>query len=162
MDINRSNKCIIYNLSFNSKKEFLKHTLTSEPLERTRELIDDEDVDSLIYKAEHKTETNAKIVTKAKTLTKAKTNGEKWSKNHTDGNIYTRIKLAKSLCRYECKDCSEKSRSKVALTTHTYSHNRNYLEDTEDYDINSSLIMREFYIIDKARINIEDIDEAIS
>ena len=52
MDINRSNECIICNLSFNSMKEFLKRISTSEHLERTRELIDDEDEDSLIYEAE--------------------------------------------------------------------------------------------------------------
>ena len=47
-DINRSIECILCNLSFNSKKEFLNHTLTSEHLVRTRELIDDEDEDSFL------------------------------------------------------------------------------------------------------------------
>ena len=35
-----------------------------------------------------------------------------------------------------------------------------YLEDTEDFDINSSQNMREFYITDKGGNYIEDIDEA--
>ena len=49
---------------------------------------------------------------------------------------------------------------KIALTTHSYSHNRKYLENTEDFDINSSQNMREFYITDKGGNYIEDIDEA--
>ena len=78
-----------------------------------------------------------------------------WSKTHDDNNIYTRIK-------YECKECHEEFRNKIALTTHSYSHNRKYLENTEYFDINSSQNMREFYITDKARNYIEDIDEAIN
>ena len=35
-----------------------------------------------------------------------------------------------------------------------------YLENTEDFDINSSQNMREFYITDKGGNYIEDIDEA--
>ena len=71
----------------------------------------------------------------------------------TEEDIYTRIK-------YECKECHEEFRSKVALTTHSYSHNRMNLENTEDFDINSSQNMREFYITDKGRNYTEDIDEA--
>ena len=37
---------------------------------------------------------------------------------------------------------------------------RKYLENTEDFDINSSQNMREFYIIDKGGNYIDDIDEA--
>ena len=43
---------------------------------------------------------------------------------------------------------------------YSYSHNRKYLESTGDFDINSSQNMREFYITDKGRNYIEDIDEA--
>ena len=50
-------------------------------------------------------------------------------------------------------------RDRIALTAHRYSHNTVYLEDTEDYDLNSNLNMREFYITDKAGNYIEDIDE---
>ena len=48
----------------------------------------------------------------------------------------------------------------MALTTHSYSHNCKHLENTEDFDINSSQNMREFYITDKGGNYIEDIDEA--
>ena len=71
----------------------------------------------------------------------------------TEEYIYTRIK-------YGCKECHEEFRSKVALTTHSYSHNRMYLENTEDFDINSSQNLREFYITDEGGNYIEDIDEA--
>ena len=63
-------------------------------------------------------------------------------KTKTEEDIYTRIK-------YECKECQEEFRSKVALTTRSYSHNRMYLENTEDFDVNSSQNMREFYFTDK-------------
>ena len=53
-----------------------------------------------------------------------------------------------------------KSRNKTTLTTHSYSHNRKYLENTEDFDINSSQNMREIYITDKGGNYNEDIDEA--
>ena len=75
------------------------------------------------------------------------------TKTKPDGNIYTRIK-------FECKECHEEFRSKVALTTHSYSHNRMYLENTEGFDINSSQNMRDFYITDKGGNYIEEIDEA--
>ena len=78
-----------------------------------------------------------------------------WSKTHGDNNIYTRIK-------YECKECHEEFRNKIALTTHSYSHNRKSLENTEYFDINSSQNMREVHITDKAGNYIEDIDEAIN
>ena len=70
-----------------------------------------------------------------------------------DDNIYTRFK-------FECKECHEEIRSNVALTTHSYSHNCMCLENTEDFDINSSQIMREFYIKDEGGNYIEDINEA--
>ena len=89
--------------------------------------------------------TKTEIETKAKTKAKTKTN--------FDDNIYTRIK-------FECKECHEEFRNKTALTTNSYSHNRMYLEITEDFDINSSQNMREFYITDKGGNYIEDIDEA--
>ena len=38
MDVNRSSKCVVCNLSFNSMKDFLKRTLSSENQERTREM----------------------------------------------------------------------------------------------------------------------------
>ena len=75
------------------------------------------------------------------------------TKTKPDDNFYTRIK-------FECKECHEEFRSKVALTNHSYSHNRMHLENTEDFDVISSQNMREFYITDKGGNYIEDIDEA--
>ena len=51
-------------------------------------------------------------------------------------------------------------RNKITLNNHSYSHNRKYLENTEDFDIDSSQNKREYYITDKGGIYIEDIDEA--
>ena len=94
-----------------------------------------------------KTKENTKDIFKSKPITKPKTK--------TEDNIYTRIK-------YECKECHAEFKNKIALTTHSYSHNCNYLENTEYFDINSSQNMQEFYITDKAGNFIEDIDEAIT
>ena len=52
--------------------------------------------------------------------------------------------------------------NKIALTTHSYSHNRKYLENTECFDINSSKNMKEFYFTDEVGNYIEDIDQAIN
>ena len=68
-------------------------------------------------------------IIKTKPATKPKTKNEE--------DISTRFK-------YECKKCHEEIRNKIAVTTHSYSHNRKYLENTEDFDINSSQNMREF------------------
>ena len=73
-------------------------------------------------------------------------------KTETENNIYSKI-------RFICKECHEEFRNKIALTTHSYSRNRMYLENSEDFDINSSQNMREFYITDKGGNYIEDIDE---
>ena len=104
MDINRRKECNMCNLSFNSKKEFLKHSLTSQHLERTRELIDDVDEVSLIYKAEPKTVTNAKTVTSAKTVIK--------TQSKIDDSIYTRIKSVQPIRENKCKECNETFRKK--------------------------------------------------
>ena len=74
-------------------------------------------------------------------------------KTETEHNIYSKT-------RFICKECHEEFRNKVALTTHLYSHNRMYLENTEDFDINSSHNMRKLCITDKGGNYIEDIDEA--
>ena len=102
-----------------------------------------------------KDDTQDIIKTKIETKVKSKTDGEKsvkrlcgWSKTHGDNNIYTRIKN-------ECKECHEEFRNKITLTTHSYSNNRRYLENTEYFDINSSQNMKEFYITDKAGNYIE-------
>ena len=82
------------------------------------------------------------------------------TKAKTENNIYSKIRSAKPFHGYECKECHEEFRNKIALTTHWYSHNRKYLENTEDFDINSSQNMREFIITDKGGNYIEDTDEA--
>ena len=87
------------------------------------------------------------IKPKTETETKAKT------KTDADDNIYTRIK-------FECKGYHEGFRNEIALITHSNSHNRMYLENTEDFDINSSQNMREFYITDKGGNYIEEKDAA--
>ena len=104
---------------------------------KTIEKMYNSDGDFIYVRPSTKTETKDIIKTKTK----------------PDDNIYTRIK-------FECRGCHEKFRSKVALTTHSYSHNRMYLENTEDFEINSSQNMREFYFTDKGGNYIEDIDEA--
>ena len=60
-----------------------------------------------------KTKDNTKGIIKTKPITKPKTK--------TEDNIYTRSK-------YECKEWHADFRNKIALTTHSYSHNRKYLE----------------------------------
>ena len=64
------------------------------------------------------------------------------TETETEINIYSKI-------RFVYKECHEEFGNKVALTTHSYSNNRKYLENTEDFDINSGQKMREFYITDK-------------
>ena len=124
------NLCDICDLSFGSRKDFLKHTLTNQHQKRARDIIMDLD--------------------EAETKTKPK----------AEDNIYTRIKSQSPFHGYECKECHEEFRNKIALTTHSYIHNRKYLENTEDFDINSSQNMKEFYITDKGGNYIKDIDEA--
>ena len=151
--------------------EFIKHTLTNEHIKQSeRYLIDEIDnsanainKEKAIDNADVITKTNTKNVTDTITRDKAVYNadGEKGSKTHTitkantitndntitkaktktKDNIYTRIK-------YACKECDEVFRNKIALTTHSYSHSRKYLENAEDY-INSIQLIREFYITDK-------------
>ena len=180
------NFCYICDLAFETRKQFVKHKISDEHLNRARKEYEDEvedeilerlynpDEDDYIFKPKDlrssfanitkdiikpKTETKAKTETDSETSVNLQNNSveplRSCSKTHGDNNIYTRIK-------YECKECHEEFRNKIALTTHSYSHNRKYLENTEYFDINSSQNMREFYITDKAGTYIEDIDEAIN
>ena len=87
-------------------------------------------------------------IIKTKPATKPKTKTETKSETETENNIYSKI-------RFICKECHEEFRSKVALTTHSYSHNRMYLEKTEDFNINSSQNMREFYLLIKVGITLK-------
>ena len=141
------NFCDVCNLSFESKKALYRHQSYGlkhkELLEKMFE-SEEEEISEGVYNLD---EDDYIIKTRAKTKTETK------SETETENNIYSKI-------RFICKECHEEFRSKVALTTHSYSHNRMYLENTEDFDINSSQNMREFYITDKGGNYIEDIDEA--
>ena len=141
------NFCDVCNLSFESKKALYRHQSYDlkhkELLEKMFE-SEEEKISERVYNLD---EDDYIIKTRAKTKTETK------SETETENNIYSKI-------RFICKECHEEFGSKVALTTHSYSHNRMYLENTEDFDINSSQNMREFYITDKGGNYIEDIDEA--
>ena len=157
------NFCDVCNLSFETKKGLYRHQ--SYDLKH-KELVEkkfDSDLDEAITDASTKTEASTKTIMKmydsdgdfiyVKPSTKTETKDIIKTKTKPDDNIYTRIK-------FECKECHEELRIKIALTTHSYSHNRMYLENTKEFDINSSQNMREFYITDKGGNYIEDIDEA--
>ena len=115
-------------MAFETRKQFVKHNLTDEHLNMAKKECEDEVEDEIlerVYDAEEddyvfKPKDNNKdiIKTKTKTTTETETNAE--TKSKTEGNIYTRIK-------HECKECHEEFRNKIALTTHSYSHNRKYL-----------------------------------
>ena len=144
-------------MAFETRKQFVKHNLSDEHLNKARKEyehdvedpqsgVTDEILERVYNPAEDDyvlrpndlrssfaNNTRDIIKTKIETETKAKT------KTKPDDNIYTRIK-------YVCKECHKEFGNKIALTTHSYSHNRMYLENTENFDINSSQNMREFYI----------------
>ena len=171
------NFCYICDLAFETRKQFVKHNLSDEHLNRARKEYEYEMEDlqsgftheilEKVYNPDEndhilKPKDNTKDIIKTKNETKAKTKTDSetsvkplggLSKTRGDNNMYTGIK-------FECKECHEEFRYKIALTTHSYSHNRMYLENTEDFDKNSSQNMREFYITDKGGNYIEDIDEA--
>ena len=104
----------------------------------------DEDEYFFIPKTATKTKVNTKDFIKPKPEPKSK----------TKDNIYSGNK-------YEGKHCQSEFRNKIALTSHSNSHNRKYLENTEYFDVNSSQNMKEIYNTDKTGNYIEDIDEAI-
>ena len=137
------NFCDVCNLFFESKKGLYRHQ--SYDLKHT-ELLDkmfeseEEEISERVYNSDEDD-----YIIKTKPTTKPKTK--------TEEDIYSKIK-------YECKKCHEEFRKKIAPTTHSCSHNRKYLENTEDFHINSSQNIREFYITDKGGNYIEDIDEA--
>ena len=162
----------ICDLPFQTGKQFIKHNLIDGHLniarkeyegeveDETSERVYNSDEDDYVLKPKTIAKDNTKKIIKSKRGTKAKTKTEDGPEairepaspmlRHT---IYTRIK-------YECKECHEDFRNKIAVTTNTYSHNRKYLENTEYFDINSSQNMKEFYITDKAGNYTKDIDEA--
>ena len=169
--VENENFCDIFDMAFETRKQFVKHNLSDEHLNKERkeyeaevedpqsgvtdeilERVYNPDEDDYVLRPKDQRSSFANNnkgtnKTKTETETKAKT------KTKPDDNIYTTIK-------YVSKACHEEFRNKIALTTHSYSHNRKYLENTEDFDINSSQNMSEFYITDKGGNHIEDIDEA--
>ena len=92
-----------------------------------------------------------KVNTKDTIKTKPKPKTEDGLEAMLRHSIYSGIK-------FECKECHAEFRNKIALTTHSYSHNRKYLENTEYFDIDSSQNMKDFYNPDKAGNYIEDMD----
>ena len=131
------NFCDVCNLSFESKKGLYGHQSYDLKHKELLEKMFESEEEEILEKVYNSDEDEYTIKTKAK----------------SEDSIYSKIK-------YECKACHEEFRNKIALTTHSYSHNCKYLENTEDFDINSSQNMREFYITDKGGNYIEDIDEA--
>ena len=145
------NFCDACDLSFESKKGLYRHQSYDPKHKELLEKIFDSDLDGdeddYVLSPKTKPKDNTKDINKTKTETKDK------RETKPEDNIYSRIKC-------ECKECNQEFRNKIALTTHSYSHNRKYLENTDDVGINSSQNMREFYITDKGGNYIEDIDEA--
>ena len=146
------NFCDVCNLSFERKKGLYRHQSYNPKHKEVLEKMFDSDLNEAITEASTKSEASTKTLEKmyksdgdliyVKPSTKTETKDIFKTKTKPDDNFYNRIK-------FECKECHEVFRSKVVLTKHSYSHNRIYLENTEDFDINSSQNMREFYITDK-------------
>ena len=103
----------------------------------------------LVPHTEFEPKDNIKDIIKTKPNTKANT------PTKPEDNMYSKIK-------FRCGECNKEFKNEIAITTHSYSHNCKYLENTEYYNINSSQNMKEFYITDKAGNYIEVIDEAIN
>ena len=125
------NFCYICDLAFETRKQIVKHNLGYEHLNKARKEYEDDvedpqsgftdeilermynpDEDDYVLRPKDLRSSFANnnkdfIKTKTETETKAKT------KTDTDDNIYTRIK-------FECKECHEVIRNKIALTTHSY------------------------------------------
>ena len=145
------NFCDVCNLSFESKKGLYRHQSYDPKHEELLEKMfesEEEEISERVYNSDeddyvYKPKVNTKDIIKTKPK----------GVPQPGNNINSKIK-------YECKECHEEYRNKKALTTHSYSHTRKYLENTEDFDINSSQNMREFYITDEGGNYIEDIDEA--
>ena len=164
------NSCDVFDLSFETKKDLYRHQSydskqkellekmfgsVDEPMERVYDSkeefyylrpklkIESKPQTESIPKIESKPQTESKPKDNTKDIIKPKANPPTKPKTKTEDGIFSRIK-------YECKECHEEFQNKIALTTHSYSHNWKYLENTEYFDINSSKNMKEFYITDKA------------
>ena len=121
--------------------------------DETKERVYDVEEDDHLLKPKTITKDNTKDIIKTKTTTNTK--AEAKAKSKTEDSICTRTEI-------DCKECHEEFRNKIALTTHSYSHNRKYLKNTEYFHKKSSRNIREFYITDKSGNYIEDIDDAVN
>ena len=137
------NFCYICDLAFETRKQFIKHILSDEHLNRARKEMEDEtmewmyDSEEEYYFLRPKTKTKTETKTKENTKDIIKTKPSTKSKTKTKDSIYSEI-------NFECKERYAEFRNKIARTTHSYSHNRKYLENTEYFDINSSQNMKVF------------------
>ena len=123
-------------MAFETRKQFFKHNLSDEHLNRarkeygvevedeTRERVYNSDKDDYVIRPNDNTKDIIKTKTETETKDKTKPKTEDGPEARLRHTIYTRIK-------YECKEFHEEFRNKIALTTHSYSHNRKYLENTK-------------------------------
>ena len=109
----------------------------------------------MVLQTENIRKDNTKDVFKTKPINNPKPKTEDGPKTMLHHSMYSKINFRRD-------DCNEEFKTKIALTTHSYSHNRKYLENTEYFDVNSIQKKKEFYITDGAGNYIEDIDEAIN
>ena len=141
------NFCSNCDLALETRKQFIKHNLRDKHVNSARNEMEDEsmglrpcstmdrvyDSEEEYYFLRPKTKgasplvpqptDNTEDLIKTKLITKPKTKKE-------DG---LEAMLRHSICsgiKYECKECHVEFRNKIALTTHSYSHNRKYLENT--------------------------------
>ena len=132
---------------------------SSQPIPENMERVYDSEEEFYLLRPKPQTESKPKDyikdIIKTKPITKPKTKTEDGPEAMLRHKTYSRIK-------YECKECQAEFKNKIALTTHSYSHNRKFLENTGYFDINSSQNMKEFYITDKTGNYIEDIDAALN
>ena len=126
------NFCNVCNLSFESKKGLCRHQSYDLKHKELLEKMVESEEEEILEKVYTSDEDD--YIIKTKDIIKTKTKGVPQPEN----NISSKIK-------YEYRECHEEFRNKIALTTHSYSHNRKYLENTEDFDINSSQNMRVLY-----------------
>ena len=75
----------------------------------TMERVYDSEEEYYFLRPKTKTKDNTEDIIKTKPITKPKTK--------TEVSIYSGIK-------YECKECHAEFRNEIALTTHSYSHNK--------------------------------------
>ena len=140
--------CSICDLAVETRKQIIKHNLGDEHLNSARKEMEYETMGlrpcctmERVYDSEgeynflrHKmkgasplvpqSKNNTKNIIKTKPITKPKTKTEDGLEAMLRHSIYSGIK-------HECKECHAELRNELVLNTHSYSHNRKYLENTE-------------------------------